>query len=726
MVKTIKHAVNKLNKFHTVNHAKGIANLSQESVLYLDSLGKGKIYDGFRGKTKKLLDWNNALPYYVFKRYGNGGMKVYEALQSGWDKFAFNIKKVIDYANDTYTSKEVKEWAEEVKTFDIVIPANEIELENKDYKPQYQKVQLTVPQIMSMYCLNKREQARGHLFRGGIRVADFKNSKGEIVSQADGIIFTEKDISTILNSLTKRQKEVADKLQEFMNTVCPDWGNEVSMARFGYKAFGEKNYFPIQSDANNLAVNDETEQPNSLFKLLNMSFTKSTIENADNRIVISDIFDVFAQHTSDMAKYNSLALPVLDSFKWYNYKERQDVADGTFKTSGVKQSIERAFGKDGQNYFTTFLKDINGQQEVSRDTFGKGFFSNAKIAAVGANLRVIFLQPTSYARASAVIDNKYLAKALIHKPKIKRAEMHCGIALWKSMGYYDTNIQRGVEAQIKHNDTFKDKAVDKAMKGAELADKLTWGYLWNACELEVRDKRKDLKVGSEEFYTEIGKRLREIIYATQVVDSTMTRSQMMRSGDGRDKMLTAFASEPTLAYNMLQDAYMQLSLDSRSMGKKEAWKKNGKRVARILTAYTITNALAALVESGFDAFRDDDDEEMDMVTFMKLYLTNFLSDMSISGKIPYIKEAHSIIKGFGSSRSDTQWMEEMTKAITTWYKIFIGKGNASTAIKYSIKAVSDLSGLPFYSIYRDTMATLNKLDLFTAEDLNEMFEDFFN
>ena len=725
VVKTITHAVNKLNKFHTVNHAKGIANLSQESVLYLDSLGKGKIYDGMRGATKKLLNWGNALPYYVFKRYGSGGMKVYEALQDGWDKFAFNTKKIIDYANESYTSKEVKEWSEEVKTFKILIPATEYDLAREDYTPQYQEVQLTVPQIMSMYCLNKREQARGHLFKGGIRVADFKTKKGNIVSQSEGIVFTEKDVRTIFDSLTERQKAVADKLQEFMNTVCADWGNEVSMARFGYKAFGEENYFPIQSDKNNLAVNDETEQPNSLFKLLNMSFTKSTIEKANNRIVISDIFDVFAQHTSDMAKYNALALPVLDSFKWYNYTEKQDIAEGTFKTSGVKQSIEKAFGKDGQNYFTTFLKDINGQQEVSRDTLGNGFFKNAKIAAVGMNLRVVLLQPTSYSRASAVIDNKYLTKALVHKPKIKRAETHCGIALWKSMGYYDTNIQRGVEAQIKHNDTWKDKATDWSMKGAEMADKVTWGYLWNACELEVRDKRKDLKVGSKEFYDAIGKRLREVIYATQVVDSTMTRSQMMRSTDTKDKFLTAFASEPTLSYNMLQDAYMQLSLDARRMSKKEAWKKNGKRMARIVFAYTMTNAIAALVESGFDALRDDDDEEMDMIAFMKLYLKNFASDMSITGKIPYIKEFHSMVQGFGSSRSDTQWMEEMTKAITTWYKIIASdKGKPSTAIKYSIKGISDLLGLPFYNVYRDTMAVLNKLDLFTAEDLNEMFEDF--
>lgn len=725
MVKTIRHAVNKMNKFHIVNHAKGIANLSQESVLYLDSLGKGKVYDGLRGKTKKLLNWNNALPYYVFKRYGSGGMKVYEALQDGWDKFAFNTKKIIDFANDTYSSKEVKAWSEEVKTFKILIPASEFDLEREDYAPQYQEVQLTVPQIMSMYCLNKREQARGHLFQGGIRVADFKDKKGSIVSQSDGIIFTEKDVRTIFDSLTDRQKAVADKLQGFMNTVCADWGNDVSMARFGYKAFGEENYFPIQSDENNLAVNDETEQLNSLFKLLNMSFTKKPLENANNRIVISDIFDVFAQHTSDMSKYNALALPVLDSFKWYNYTEKQDIAEGTFKTSGVKQSIEKAFGKDGQNYFTTFLKDINGSQETDREQLSKSFMRNYKIASVGANLRVIALQPTSYVRASAVIGDKYLVKALGHKPKISKAETHCGIALWKSMGYFDTNIQRGVTEQIKHDETWRDKATDLSMKGAELADKLTWGYLWNACELEIRDKRKDLRVGSKEFYDAIGKRLREVIYATQVVDSTMTRSQMMRSTKMHDQIMTNFASEPTLAYNMLQDAYMRYSLDARQMGKGKAIKKNAKRIARILYAYTMTNAVAALVESAFDALRDDDDEEMDMATLMKLYLSNFASDMSITGKIPYIKEIHSLIKGYSVSRSELAWMESSYKAVTGFYKNLHRKGNPVTTMKNAVKTISYLSRLPFYNLYRDTMAILNKLDLFTEDELNEMFEDFF-
>jgi hypothetical protein len=193
---------------------------------------------------------------------------------------------------------------------------------------------------------------------------------------------------------------------------------------------------------------------------------------------------------------------------------------------------------------------------------------------------------------------------------------------------------------------------------------------------------------------------------------------MMRSGDRWDKTLTAFASEPTLSYNMIQDAYMEYILDARRIGKKEAIKKNRNRIARIIMAYTMTNAVAALVESGFDAFREDDDEEMDMIAFMKLYLKNFALDMSIGNKIPYVKEMYSILQGYSSSRLDTQWAQYLYSALNT--------KKPSKAIRDLIRTSSQISGLPFYNVYRDVMAALNKLDLFTVEDLNEMFEDFFN
>jgi hypothetical protein len=67
-------------------------------------------------------------------------------------------------------------------------------------------------------------------------------------------------------------------------------------------------------------------------------------------------------------------------------------------------------------------------------------------------------------------------------------------------------------------------------------------------------------------------------------------------------------------------------------------------------------------------------------------------------------------------------MESTMRAIKEVVKAVEGEGNPSKLLKNSIKAFSDFTGLPFYNIYRDANATL---DLLTGEDLDEMFNEFF-
>ncbi|MBO7240230.1 MAG: hypothetical protein J6V23_07090 [Bacteroidaceae bacterium] len=720
LVKHIKKVVTELNNFHTVHHNQGAVNLASEFVEYGDRLGKLKKQDG---KIGKFLKFRNRTPYYFFKTLGNAGRKIFEAFQDGWDRLAFNAKKIIDFTEQTYTDKEVKAWGKETKEFTLSQPDGS----NRTFT-------MSIAQIMSLYCVYKQEDAQRHLLSSGMTLSRL-DKKGNVVADYENISVTKNDIDSIIGTLNNRQIEVADKLQEFMNTVCADWGNEISMARFAVKMFTNPDYFPIKVSASTIPTDNTKELDNaSLFRLLNMSFTHSRNKYADQSIEVGDIFDIFAQHSTDMAKYNALALPVLDFNKWYSIHGKTDKN----KEYGVENTLRNAFGNEAVGFIKRFIKDINGSQNVSRDVLGNTFFKNAKVASVAANLRVVLLQPTAYFKASAVMKNRYLAKAGMYikvepigmvrklKKAIAKAEKYCGIIQWKSLGYYDTDISKGLTEKIKHAERLKDKAVEKSLKLAEIADKVTFGVLWTACEFEIRDTRKDLKVGSDEFYDAISKRLREVIYATQVVDSTMTRSDMMRSPDRMDKMLTTFGSEPTIAYNMLADTVLQYNLDKRELGIKEAVKKNRSKVSKVLLAYTVTNAVAALVESGFDVFRDDDDEEMDIATFLEIYFKNFAMDMSIGNKLPVIKELYSIMQGYSSSRMDTQWMEHLVSAVTTWGKIFSGEGEGKggKAIKHTARVFSELTGIAFYNAYRDTMALLDKLEIFTAEDLEEMLEDF--
>ena len=710
-VRTLKHTVTSMNQYHMAQYNAGVKAHGRKSVEELDELGE--IKTAKIEKIKSGVLWNNTNPYHAFRRYGEAAMVIFRALQDGQDKLAFLAKEILDTTKKLYTSKELKKWVKTFYHFEVKQPDGKI-----------QAFDMNVPQIMSLYCLSKQEDSRRHLLSkgGGITLSE----TGKTTGKKKNIQITEEDLDRIIGNLDKRTLAVADGLQKFMNERGAELGNEISMIRFGTRMFTTKNYFPIKVSESEVGgrVDEVTDsigvKSNDMLALLNMSFTKKRSDKAAQSIEIGDIFDIFSSHMSDMARYNALALPILDAYKWFNYR----TVDEDGNRQSIEASMRTALGDESIRYFKTLLKDLNGtSKSEARETLGVKFFRNAKIAAVANNLRVVLLQPVSYIRAGAVMDNKYLLRALAHKPKIEYAKKHCGIALWKALGYFDMNITKGLTEKIKHAEGLRDRFIEFSLKGVEFADEISWGYLWNACELEVRETRKDLKVGSEEYFKEVGLRLRDVIYATQVVDSTLTRSQTMRSHDRLDKMLTSFMSEPTLSLNMVTDAFITYNLDKKRMGKEKAIKKNGKYIRKTVTAYIVTNVVSALIASAFDALRDIEDEDKDEKYYIKLILNNLYDDMSILNKLPYINIFFSAINGFSASRTDAQWIEEAVNSIKRWGRFFTGDGSAEKAFKESLKTFSDISGMGIYNIYRDMMVLLERFEIFTAEDLEEMFKD---
>lgn len=715
IVKIIKATANKVNKFHVAQHNAGVQALGVRSMEEIDS--RKKIFKDDKKhfeKMKTSVFWNNLNPFYAFKNLGEASQKIFTALQDGQDKLAFLSKEVIDFADSVYSAKDYNKWKDTYFEFEVAQPNGKIA-----------KFSMNVPQIMSLYCVTKQEDARTHILHGGEDgegggITIVETDKKEAVRT--NIRLTEADLNNIISKLDgvnnvkgdKTAKGVADELQEFMCRRGADLGNEISMARWDIKSFGITNYFPIKVSEGSVPMKNDAPGVDSvsMLELLNMSFTHARNHFAKQSVEIGDVFDVFSSHMSNMARYNAMALPILDMYKWMNSR----VKDEYGAEHSVQTSIKDTFGEYAWKYFGTLLKDISGGTKKStRDKLAVRFFKNAKVAKVAANIRVVALQFTSYIRAGAVMDNKYLLKALnyfstrdlkdeAYKNAITKAKKYCGIALWKSMGYYDTDITRGLTEQIKHSTNVRSKLVELSLKGAEWADETTWGMMWNACEFEIRDKHPELKPKTEEYYKAVGERLRDVIYRTQVVDSMLTRSQMMRSPDAWDKVLTMFGSESTLSLNLAMDVFTSYELDKRSLGKEKAKAKNKKYIRKAITAYIVTNVVTSALQTLFDAFRDYDEDEKDEEYLTKLMLENFLSNSSIINKIPYLNAFSSIISGFTPSRTDVDWMNDSVKAVKAIYKCFAEGKSVEPAIKYTLKTLSDASGIAGYNLYRDIYA----------------------
>ena len=618
LLRILHSSINKMNK-NLANAKYATADAAANDSM--DDLGEvemGKERNKLFGKVMDFIDWKNTTPYYAFERFGRGGKAIFESLMNGWDKLAFNAQKLVDFTKSVYKPSEVAEWERDIKN--VKLSSGET-------------VRMSAAQLMSVYCLAKREQAVGHLMGGGIRVADVEGKRGKMISQTANYTLLEEDIEAMRSLLTDRQREVADKLQADMVERGADWGNEVSMKRFGYKMFTEPNYFPVESDKNNMKAKDEAAQENSLLRLLNMSATKDLTKGANNAIVIRSIFDVYTSHMSDMAKYNALGLQILDTMKWLNYVERTEEVDkngrstGKITTRSIQKSLESAYGTEARRYIMEFIRNLNGDVEAGlEDGFFNKMTSNYKIAAVGANLRVGLLQITSMPRAATVIDPKYLmagvAKWNARGGKISTQAINkVGIAKWKSMGFYDTNISRNLRQMIKNDETVVDKVREGSMKLAEWGDAWTMGVLYGAVESELLHTEKNLAPGTEAWDKRVNERMREIIYRTQVVDSTMTRSHLMRQ-KGAVSGALAFMSEPTLALNMVNDALFKARMDSRRGVK---WNPaTAKTVAKVMAVSATVNVFAAAIEALFSALRDDDEFE----EFSEKYMDALIGDYS--------------------------------------------------------------------------------------------------
>lgn len=718
LVSGLKRAITSVNQLYVNERAQNVEELGDNTIEELKTKKDKKVWnnDTLRGKAinkaENMLDANMLDPRSYFYRMGDSALSIYKGLRKGLNTRTEKIAEAQDYMQSQFgkiaeecglTEKqlksEMKKWTgrdAEVHKFDF---------DNK-------KLRMTTAQMMGLYELKNREQAKEHIKYGGVITTTKAGTK--VYRNSEGIRLTEYEVGKICEKLTPEQKKVADSMQQFMQNRCSAWGNATTMQMYGYRRFGGQHYYPIKTSGNTVDTKDQT----SYWGVKNQGFTKKTMKNARNAIVVDDIFDVFTKHVTDMASYGSYTAALSDAMKWFNYRQKagldehmseDEVLDILNSKTSVKAQIERAYGKEYQEYFKKLVKDINaegtGDVQVK---FVDELVGNMKAASVAANIRVAIQQPTAYFRAMAVMDSKYLLKALTMKPAVHEVQEKAPIAKWKSWGYFETSIGQSMKEVITDQHTFKEGLQEKSMILAQEADDITWGVLWNAVKQETKALHPDIDVNSKEFTDLCVDRYDELIDQTQVVDSVLHRSQIMRSNNGLHKMATSFMAEPTKSYNMLANALR----DWHEMPGK--WNAGSKRFfKRILKAYVVTNVVNAAVQSFMDAFRDKkDDDTTYWERWLEDYKDNVKDNLNPIQLIPYLKDILSIVQGYDVNRLDMQGLSKLFAGVKNMQKYATDADYRENhtwleAAESLMSGISSVTGIPIYNVERDFKAIYN-------------------
>ena len=611
------------------------------------------------GIVNQLLNESMVKPMEFFEHLGPTMKSVYMGLRRGMDVQSNRMKETRAFFAEVFEGygkkgkpgSKVQKWRSE-KTL------KEFELESGE------KISLNTAQIMSLYCLSKREQAMGHIYGQGIcasEIRDFGAIRSTIgdkeAHKKSTTMVTQKDVMNIISKLTDEQIKMADKLQDYLNTTVAGWGNETSLLMYDRKKFTEENYFPIKTQDVYLDANFEKRQRN-IESIKNFGFTKGTVVNANNPIVIDDIFAVVAKHVNQMILYNAYAPAISDFTRVYNYRE----VEGNQIESVQAILADTYGGKIIDQYISKFMSDLQSNTQTRRGGYERVaniLLANYKKAAIGASPRVALQQPTAMVRALAEIDAKYFVK-MEHSPQLlqmatkkdnalKEMLEHCPIAYWKSMGFNQVDMARDIEDIMMNMEWSRLDVLTMSIYGA--LDTYTWSKIWKAIKAEQKDLHPEVEYESDEFWELCNERAIEVFDKTQVVDSVFHRSDVMRSDNLLIKSITSFMSEPTTTFNMLRSNLMRAN-DLRVQGKgKEAFKLTG-RTLSVYVANAFACAMAAAIADAILKKQTGDDDDEENKSFIEFWLANtivnFKNNVSPLNLMPITRDFSSFADGWGT------------------------------------------------------------------------------
>lgn len=536
------------------------------------------------------------------------------------------------------------------------------------------KFKLTLGQLMALYAYSRREGAWDHIEYGGFVFGEAALTNPK---PADSYKLNQEQCKAITSLLTEEQKNYVKDMQKFLSETMGEKGNEVSMLLYGIKMFGEKNYFPIHIAGQFKAQANESQAKAAagFQSMSNAGFTHAQNPNAKAPFVLEGFNEVWVDHVNEMSRYHG-TVPALEDMR--RVMNRSSYSETTAESMAIKQLMENSFGKEAVDYFDNLYREANsGAITDKMQKHSQKLLSMFRKNSVVYSLSVLVQQSASIVRAYALIHPKYFAgkgfgtitSGVVKAVSDKWTKAHTnaynemlkyapGVTMAKEIGGFDTATGGSIRSYLLDtNKSFKQKwktgttlekgkavldVVDNNVIAnlPNVADKIAWIEIWNACKREAIHKHHNLKPSSDEFLKLVGERFTEVIRATQVYDSIFAKSPMLKSKSLAVQYLVSFMNEPNTTANMAESALRDFARGD---------KKTGFRKAVVLVHSII---FTGVLKSIIYAMRDDDEDETYIEKYIEAIVGSLMDDFNPLNYIPLVRDVWSLAQGYDVERAD--------------------------------------------------------------------------
>ena len=610
---------------------------------------------------------------------------------------------------------------------------------------------LTLGELLALYAYSRREGADRHIEVGGFTFGETALTDAK---PAETYKLTPDQVAAITDLLTAEQKSFAEAMQRYLSKTMGAKGNEVSMKLYGIEMFGEENYFPlhIAGEYKAKAQESQAKADAGFQSMTNAGFTKARNTNATAPIVLEDFMSVWADHVNEMSRYHG-AVPALEDIRRVmNYSV---YSDAMAESVSVKAAMTNAYGKQAVQYFDNLYREANSGAVTDRmDATSKKLLSLFRKNSVAYSASVVIQQPASIYRAKAMIDGKYFGHhgfftltggvlRILDRKKWNAAyadmmQYAPGVTMAKEIGGFDTSTGSSIRSylldtersfsQSMKNGTIAQKAgavldvVDNNLIAnlPNVADKLAWIEIWEACRRETVARNPKLATSSEAFKQKVGQRFTEVIRATQVYDSMFSKSPMLKSRNLAVQYAVSFMNEPNTVANMAEQAIRDAV--NGDFGKAT------KAVGALATSIVATNLLKSIIY----AMRDDDEDETFWEKYYSAVAGNLMSDVNVLNYIPIARDVWSVWEGYDVERADMAIVADAVNAIQKLRKL-----NGEDTSRMTEKELQDwdkkvmdaqwkvaetlspVVGIPLKNIRREILAVINSVNIHQLDKTRE-------
>lgn len=618
-----------------------------------------------RGKLSRPAQWiteNTLTPVRLLRRWTgfHDSDPLYQAalaLQDG-------ELKQLDYQRRAY--EKFEEFTKDKKFMDHLAGKGKqqpIEVTGVNEKGETVTVKITPDMRVALYLHSRNYQNLRHIQRGGITVPQYeayvKGNYTEAYDRGTRLRLMPRDVRAITDKMTTREKNYAERVAQYYDTMSKAEINGVSVKLKGYEIAKVQRYYPIETDKAFIAKEFDALRYDGSVE--GKGFLKERQEGG-NPILLRDATRTLQKSIRDHALYVGMAIPIrnFNKLRGVSISKSDETGALRYQENSLMKALEEKWGTKAVKHLEQMVTDLSGAQppQASGAEMLNRIRSNYAGAVLELNPSTALKQLIAYPSAASVLGWDAMAVGLTkwQRVNVKLINRYTPLLWHRMQGFIDADL--GDYAK-NHGHT------PRFLNWNQAGDLAVVKQIWKAAEWKVAHDDQTLLHDVEKWHKATAELFNRVVLESQANYTTMERGEILRTNNVFLRSIAMFKTEPFQAFNVLYDAFANTAAKRRQLAAlqqqgeqatteelttaENAYRDAKKRIAQAVPAVIASNLLEASIVFAWALFRGKDkdwrDEETDEITaasfFKQLAVT---AAGNISGIIPYGSEITELLQ----------------------------------------------------------------------------------